>query len=208
MDNQYQNSEPVRSGDYNTGGSNDYAVPPKKKAGLAIASLILGLLSLAGFCCCGINIITAPLAIIFGIVSLAKKRGGTGMAITGIITAVLSLLIIVGMVFSIRDILPYSNEIVQDYMQLMVDQDEVFPAYEEDGTLPEYLEKYKEPPYSDMLTKRGITINTLMDTLLEMYKNGQLAQYKMAAQQQQQAGNVTPVTSITDVSVTEPDPVI
>ena len=130
------------------------------------------------------------------------------MAITGIITAVLSLLIIVGMVFSIRDILPYSNEIVQDYMQLMVDQDEVFPAYEEDGTLPEYLEKYKEPPYSDMLTKRGITINNLMDTLLEMYKNGQLAQYKMAAQQQQQAGNVAPVTSITDVSVTEPDPVI
>ena len=201
MDNQYQNSEPVRSGDYNTNGSNDYAVPPKKKSGLAIASLVLGLLSLIGFCCCGINIITAPLAIIFGIVSLAKHRGGTGMAITGIITAVLSLLIIVG---SIRDILPYSNEIVQDYMQLMVDQDEVFPAYEEDGTLPEYLEKYKESPYSDMLTKRGLTIEKLMDTLLEMYKSGQLAQYKMAAQQQQQAGNVAPVTSITDVSVTEP----
>lgn len=206
MDNQYQNSEPVRSGDYNTSGSNDYAVPPKKKTGLAIASLILGLLSLAGFCCCGINIITAPLAIIFGIVSLAKHRSGTGLAITGIITAVLSLLIIVGMLFSVRDVLPYSDVIVQDYMQLMIDQDEVFPAYEEDGTLPDYIEKYKEPPYADIFTKRDSSINDIMDVLLQMYKNGQLAQYKTAFQQQ--AGTAAPVTSITDVSVTEPDPVI
>lgn len=151
-------------------------LPPQKqrKSGLAIASLILGIVSLVGLCCCGINIITAPLAIIFGIVVLAKRQEGTGLAIFGIVTAVLSLLVIVGVFFSIRDLLPYSEQIATDYMQLIEEQDEVFPAYEADGTLPDYLKKYTEPPYSDYFAKHDITFNDIMDALLEQYKSGAL----------------------------------
>lgn len=159
------------------GGYQNLNIPqkPERKTGLAVASLILGLLSLFGLCCCGINIVTAPLAIIFGIVSLAKKRDGTGLAITGIVTAVLSIVMILGVVFAFRDILPYSDTIVQDYMQVIVDQDAVFTAYEADGTLPDYLEKYKEPPYSDFLAKYDADIYDVMDVLLEQYESGELS---------------------------------
>ena len=133
-----------------------YQVPPQRerKTGLAIAALILGIISLIGLCCCGLNIITAPLAIIFGIVSIVKKRDGTGLSITGIVLAALSLVMMFSVIFSVRDILPYSDVIMSDYMQLLSDQDTVFPAYKEDQTLPEYLEKanalIKNP---DALTK-------------------------------------------------------
>ena len=163
-----------------------YQVPPQRerKTGLAIAALILGIISLIGLCCCGLNIITAPLAIIFGIVSIVKKRDGTGLSITGIVLAALSLVMMLSVFFSVRDILPYSDVIMSDYMQLLTDQDTVFPAYKEDQTLPEYLEKYKD----------------VMDVLLQQYENGQLQNYKFAVS----------VESSSTVSATEtlPGPVI
>ena len=172
MDEQYNG--PVMTGNYNTGSPEEQTPVQEKKSGLAIASLVLGILSLIGFCCCGITVITAPLALIFGIISLAKKRSGTGMAVAGIVMAVLSILMIVALIFSVKDFLPYSEEIVQDYAQVIVDQDEVFPAYEKDGTLPPYLEKYKESPYKELFGKYGITIEMIMEALDQNYKTGQL----------------------------------
>ena len=78
---------------YNNNGSNGYA----------IASLVLGILSIPLGCCYGFGIILSILAIIFGIVS-KKSSGGrlSGMAIGGIICAVLgiitSLFMIVGII--------------------------------------------------------------------------------------------------------------
>ena len=169
-----QNNGPVMTGNYNTGSPEIGATVQEKKSGFAIASLVCGILSLIGFCCCGITVITAPLALIFGIISLAKKRSGTGMAVAGIVMAVLSILMIGAMIYSVKDFLPYSEEIVQDYAQVIADQDEVFPAYEEDGTLPPYIAKYKESPYKELLDKYGITIEQIMDILDQQYKIGQL----------------------------------
>lgn len=162
------------------GGGTDtvgsYSVPPdqKKKLGFAIATLVLGIVSLFGFCCCGINIITAPLAIIFGIIALMKKHDGTGLTITGIVFAVVSIIMIGAIFYSFREILPYSNTIVSDYAQLIEEQDEVFPAYEEDGTLPDYMKKYTETPFAEILEKYEITIYDIMDLFLEQYKSGAL----------------------------------
>ncbi len=182
----YQNNGPVRSGDYGTAGSQtNYAMPSEKK-GLAVAALIFGILSIIGFCCC-LNVITAPLALIFGFISLAKHRAGKGMAITGIVFAMISIAIIGMMLFSVRDILPYSEQITTDYMQLVNDQDEVFPAYEADGTLPPYIEKYKEAPLKDILDKRGLTIEQIMDILDQNYKNGQLPKYDFSMPDSQPA---------------------
>lgn len=171
--NQNMEQQPVGGGYQNVG----VVLPPKKekKTGLAIASLILGIVSLIGLCCCGLNIITAPLAIIFGIISLAKKYDGTGLSITGIVLAALSLIMMFGVIFAFRDVLPYSETIMEDYMQVIVEQDEVFPAYEADGTLPDYLLKYTESPYSDFLEKYDVDIYDVMDVLLEQYKNGELS---------------------------------
>ena len=168
--NQYPDQQPV-------GSYQNLNIPQQqkeKKSGLAIAALILGIVSLVGICCCGLNIITGPLAIIFGIIVLAKKQNGTGLAITGIVLAPISLIMVLGVVFAFKDILPYSETITQDYTRLITEADKVFPAYEEDGTLPDYLEKYKEPPYSDFMKKYDADIYDVMDALLAQYKNGQL----------------------------------
>ena len=71
-----------------------YNPQPKEKGdgrGLGIASMVLGIISLLMFCTCT-NWITGILAIIFGIVQLVKHKE-KGFAITGIITAGLSLLL-------------------------------------------------------------------------------------------------------------------
>ena len=59
--------------------------------GFAVASMVLGLISLVLFCT-GINIITAILAIVFGIIHLVKQKQNHGMAVAGIVTAVVGIL--------------------------------------------------------------------------------------------------------------------
>ena len=96
---QYQNQY-----QQNTYGAN-YQNPPvyynmnpnpaekKDSQGFGIASLILGILSLLLFCTC-INIPLAILAIIFGIIQLVKYKQ-KGLAIGGLVTAGISLLLLI-----------------------------------------------------------------------------------------------------------------
>lgn len=145
----------------------------QKPKGFAITALVLGIISIVGFCCC-LNVITAPLAIIFGIIALVKHQGGTGLSITGLILAALSVVVTLSMLAPIRDFYPYLDVIIADYQEICEHQNEVFPAYEEDQTLPECLEKYKEPPYSELLEKYDINIYDIMDALLIEYQQGTL----------------------------------
>ena len=150
-----------------------YAPYPEQKKGFSIAALVLGIISIVGLCCC-IGVFTAPFALIFGIVALAKKQGGKGMAITGIVLGGLTLLMVIATAVSMAPLLKNMDQISQDLVQVLEDQDEVFPAYEADQTLPDCLNKYKEPPYSDILEQYDITIYDIMDSLLSQYKTGQL----------------------------------
>ena len=150
---------------------------PERRTGFAIASLVLGIISLIGPCFCCIHFITAPLAIIFGAVSLAKRLDGKGFSVTGVTLGILSLLMTVMIILSLRPILQHFDVISADVAQLVEEQDEVFPAYEADGTLPAYLSKYLEEPYSDILREYDITIYDIMDILLPEYKNGRLKMF-------------------------------
>lgn len=153
-------------------------LPPQpqkeRKLGTAIAALIFGILSIFGICCCCTNVIFAPIAIILGIIVLVKHQNGTGLAIFGMVAAILSLVVVAGICYSMRDILPYSQTIVEDYGKLVTEQDTVFPAYEEDGTLPDYLKKYTEDPFASFFAKYDGTFYDVMDALLEQYKAGKL----------------------------------
>lgn len=60
--------------------------------GFGIASLALGIASLVLFCSC-LNVLLAILAIIFGIIQLTVSGSKKGMALGGIVTAGLSLLL-------------------------------------------------------------------------------------------------------------------
>lgn len=65
---------------------------PQPSAGLGIASMVTGILSLVLSCCVPyVPFILALLAVIFGGVSLGKKMGGKGMAIAGLVCGIISL---------------------------------------------------------------------------------------------------------------------
>jgi hypothetical protein len=74
---------------------------PQQSKGLAIASMVCGIIALLFGCCLWrIGWILSILAIVFGAVSMTNKQGGKGMAIAGIVCGVLSLLpTILGLLF-------------------------------------------------------------------------------------------------------------
>ncbi len=113
--------------------------PESGKVGFAVTSLVLGIVAVV-LCCCGLGYICAPLSIIFGIISLVKRRGGKGMAITGIILS--SITIIVLAIFTVL-----YGQIFKDCMQFSVEAETVIEQYEATGALPDYLEKYRGEEY-------------------------------------------------------------
>lgn len=102
----YQYGEPYQYGQtpppQNTGSVNDQYtqqyqdayrnVPPQEPAGFAIASLVLGIISIV-LSCTMINIVTGILSLIFGIVHIAKHQSHKGMAIAGIVLGIISIVI-------------------------------------------------------------------------------------------------------------------
>lgn len=66
------------------------AIPKQPSSGLSIAGMVLGILSILSFLLFFVSIPLGILAIIFGIVGIATKRG-KGMAIAGLITGILGI---------------------------------------------------------------------------------------------------------------------
>ena len=131
-------------GDYNSnpyGPSNDQRQPSK---GFGIASLVLGIFSLVFFCSC-LNIFTAILAIIFGIIQLSRfKNFGKGLAIGGLVTAIASIILFFafwGVIFANGNL-----------------RDSVMDFSEGDGSMPYNIEEYLEPFMSpdDILPREDI----------------------------------------------------
>lgn len=59
--------------------------------GLAIASMVLGIVSLVLFCIWWISIPAGVIGLILGGVSLATKKGGKGMAIAGLVCSIVGI---------------------------------------------------------------------------------------------------------------------
>lgn len=130
MDNNYY-SQGTNSYDYgydNGNGNNN-------KKGLAVAALILGILSLVLICTFCIPFLTAPIAIILAIISLVKKQAGKGMAIAGLIISAISL-IIVGIMAGV--FMPYTDDI----MEWSENREEIVEEYRENGTIPDNIQEF------------------------------------------------------------------
>jgi hypothetical protein len=92
--------------------------PPK---GLAIASMVLGIVGFLGFCCSyGSTSTLCIVGLILGLISIKNKEGGRGMAITGIILSGLSILsgivvVVLYLLGAAASIMPYFLFPFSDY---------------------------------------------------------------------------------------------
>ena len=68
--------------------------PKQESTGLAVASMVLGIISLVLSCLVTVSAICSLLALIFGISSLCSHKGGKGMAVAGIVCGAISLVIV------------------------------------------------------------------------------------------------------------------
>lgn len=129
--NQNGYGQPNGGVNYNQNGynQNGYNQPPYGAAtksdstGFGIASLVLGIISIFTFFCC-INYILAVISIVLGIVQIVKSSK-KGLAIGGIVTAVISIIgatifwVLIGSVGAseMGPMQDYMEEYMQDYMQ-------------------------------------------------------------------------------------------
>lgn len=99
--------------------------------GFAIASLVLGIVAVVGFCSC-INIPIAILGIIFGIIHLVQ-HGKNGMAIAGIITSGVSILLFVifMMLYSLAIFSSSTQSMFNDYYDYYDYYEDELPSYQD-----------------------------------------------------------------------------
>lgn len=91
---------------------NGYGCPVVPTSGLAVASMVLGIIALlCSFCIAPVAIVCALLAIIFG-VAKDPSKGGDGMAATGIICGILSLIPAIYILYSGFAIINAFNDFV------------------------------------------------------------------------------------------------
>lgn len=77
---------------------------PSPSKGLAIASLVLGVIAILGCLIPGVNFVSIALGLVggvLGIISLVKRLGGRGMAIAGVVLSILAIVVsmVVNLIF-------------------------------------------------------------------------------------------------------------
>ena len=66
---------------------------PGGSKGMAIAAMVLGIVSVVLSCCYGVGIIAAIIGLILGIIGLKNNTAGRGMALAGVILSGVAILI-------------------------------------------------------------------------------------------------------------------
>lgn len=100
----------------------------KHSSGLATASVVMGILSVATFCCIYSSIVAGALAIIFSLLSKggettldSKGKIGLILGIIGLVTTIVLYIFIFASMLqyygSFENMLNYSNQITEQYMQ-------------------------------------------------------------------------------------------
>lgn len=111
--------------------NDDFAKEQKRKNGFSIASLVLGILSIA--CCCFnyIPLILGILSVIFAIIDKKNNATMNGMAIAGLICGIVSIVLaLISIVSSL--LFPVDEEFMQEYMQFL---EELMNSIESEGEL-------------------------------------------------------------------------
>lgn len=80
--------------------------------GLAIASMVCGIVSLCLFCLWYISLPCAIVGLVLGIVSMKKKAGGRGMATAGVVTSIISLSLVIIFIIGVSGCMGYTGSII------------------------------------------------------------------------------------------------
>ena len=132
--------------------------------GLSVAALIFGIL---GIICCCMGFPFAIIGLILAILALAKRKAGKGLAIAGLITSLITLIISAIVGISAIPFMPYVDE-MKDFFQ---DPQAAITEYEEDGTYPAWVEH--------MINDGQITeeeADQIMDQMVQSIKSAGAAQ--------------------------------
>lgn len=101
--------------------------------GLSIAAFIFGLL---GILLCCINFPCAIIGLILAIIALAKRSGGKGFAIAGLITSLITLIVSAFVGIAMMPVMPYMN----GFIDLGQHAQEYVEEYEESGEYPPVIQ--------------------------------------------------------------------
>lgn len=93
----------------------------KESQGMAIAGMVLGILSLA--CCCTgyVALVAGIVGFVLSLIALIQKKPGKGMAIAGIVCASVSIIMLVVMIIIGNSISPSDWEYILQQMQEAAD---------------------------------------------------------------------------------------
>lgn len=125
---------------------------PRKGSGCAIASLVLGILSLV-LCCVGGGLF-GIIGVVLGIISICRKESGRGMAIGGLVTSGIGLLLGIFMLVEILAVVAgLGNLSEQDWEDI---RDAVFEELEKEGyDIPEDLRPEQENDFAGEAYQAG-----------------------------------------------------
>lgn len=150
------NSEPFRQ--FNN-------VPQDKKPiWAAIVCFVTSLVNLVSCCCC--TYLLAPVSLVFGIISLAKKWRGASFAVSGIVISAFS---IVFMIVSQIALGPMSRDI----SYIIIQSEQYAEEYAETGEIPEDFEKYTDSEYDSYWSMLGYNdFYDFLDFIMSFYNAG------------------------------------
>jgi hypothetical protein len=114
---QYQTPPPQPEYQYQQNYQQYQEPEVKKSSGMAIASMVLGIVSFIFSCVFYISIPAGIVGLILGIISLKNRKGGKGMAIAGVILSGIGLLIAIIVVITAASLInnPYLSDLMQEF---------------------------------------------------------------------------------------------
>ncbi len=104
---------------------------------MSIVALVLGILAFLGCYCYCSALPFGIISIILAIIVIVKKKNGKGMAIASLILSIISVISSIGIIAAFTPMAEDMTTMVEDLPQIIED-------YQEDGSLPDYLEEYRE----------------------------------------------------------------
>lgn len=113
-----QNTSYYEAPNYQNQANGNYSMPnePQKGKGMAIASLVLGVLSVISFCCVYLPIFLGIAGVVLGILSKNGNKKFSTEALIGIILSAVGVVISIGMIAIVMYL--YKNGIYQEILQM------------------------------------------------------------------------------------------